>query len=307
MTQLSHHRLKIALREELQAANIELQKISSIVSKTFKCDPVFNVHHKNEDVEHFGTHHLRSKYWQSRFPYVEPKEHTFGVNAAGKTRRAQHISIKETLNILAKDAKAKKMITESFVLPDCETSILQDFSDGEAYRKHKCQHEDGKCLQVFMFQDAFEFNAFGPAATLYKPIRFYYTLGNLRPEYRSKLDLIQLAYLVLEKDTLPTEQEELDGKDILKEALLPLLDELKDPKTNGIDIDGETIPVCLLFLLGDSLGQHTIGRYVKTFTCEFFCRFCPISKTQFLANPDTLMPLRTPDMTKLFRLRNVNG
>lgn len=295
ISELSHHRLKIALMKELQTANLEEQIISSIVKKTFKCDPIFNVHHKREDIEHFGTHLLRSKYWQQRFPYVEPKEHTFGVNAAGNKRRAHYVPIRETLNILTRDKAVKKMVKESFERPDSEPSILQDFTDGEAYRKHKCEHHDGKCLQLLLFQDAFEFNAFGPAATLYKPIGFYYTLGNMPPEYRSKVDLIQLAMLVLEKDTIPTQQEELDGLDILKEALKPLLDELVELKRNGIEIDGEKIPVCLLFLLGDNLGQNTVGGFVKTFTCEFVCRFCPMSKTQFLAHPDELLPFRTPE------------
>lgn len=58
-------------------------------------------------------------------------------------------------------------------------------------------------------------------------------LGNLPPEYRSKVDMIHLAFLVLEKDTMPTDQEELDGIDVLKEALKPLLDELTDFKKKG--------------------------------------------------------------------------
>lgn len=76
----------------------------------------------------------------------------------------------------------------------------------------------------------------------------------------------QFAGLVLDNDTAPTQQEELDGKDILKEAIQPTLEELVDLKINRIDIDGEKIPVCLLYLIGDSRGQHFIGGYVRNFT-----------------------------------------
>ena len=61
------------------------------------------------------------------------------------------------------------------------SSILSDYTDGSAYKKHRCQHEDGACFQLLLFQDAFEFMPFGPMAGAYKPIGFYYTLGNMPP------------------------------------------------------------------------------------------------------------------------------
>ncbi|XP_034232891.1 uncharacterized protein LOC117640479 [Thrips palmi] len=187
------------------------------------------------------------------------------------------------------------MLLKSFQKEINETSILKDFCDGEAYIKHRCGHSDGKCIHLLLFQDAFEFNAFGPSASFFKTLGFYYLVGNLDPEFRSKVDVNQLAGLVLEKDTVPTVEEELECKDILKEAIKPLLDELEDLKKNGIDVDGETIPVCLLFLIGDNLGQHIFGGYVKNFTCDFFCRFCTISKAEFLSNPSEVKALRTPE------------
>lgn len=48
-------------------------------------------------------------------------------------------------------------------------------------------------------------------------------------------------------------------------------------------------------MIGDSLGQHTMGGFVKSFSCEFNCRFCPISKQDFSDNPDKLLPPRTPE------------
>lgn len=106
--------------------------------------------------------------------------------------------------------------------------------------------------------------------------------------------MIQLAYLVLEKDLKPSEQEELDDRNLLKECLKPLLDELEDLKVNGISIDGENIPVSLLFISGDGLGQHTLGGFIQNFAGPYFCRFCPISRKEFKSNPCSVKPLRTP-------------
>ena len=101
---------------------------------------------------------------------------------------------------------------------------------------------------------------------------------------------------MLEKDLKPTVQEEIMDRDKLKEALKTLLKELKDLKINGIECNGEAIPVCLYFLIGDSLDQHQVGGFVRNFTSEFlFCRFCPISKTEFNAKPFYVKLLRTTE------------
>lgn len=290
MTELSHHCLKNTLQKELKNIGLQDDTIKSVISSTFKSDVVFNVHHKGEDFVHFGTDHMRSKYWRRRYPYVEPKEIQL---ANGKF--AHYISIRATIQHKLKDPAIKAMVLKSFEpreKPD--PSVLTDFTDGSAYVEHKLQHSDGRCLMLMLFQDAFEFNPFGPAAGVYKPIGFYYTLGNIAPEYRCSLDLIQLVFMVLEKSLQPTQQEELDDRDLLKEALEYLMEELEDLKINGIELDGEIIPVCLMFLLGDSLGQHQMGSFVRSFSSEYFCRFCHITRTEFKAKPNTVKEWRTP-------------
>lgn len=295
MTDFSHYFLKKTLKETLLSHNISEETINSILSTTFKSDPVFNVHHKNEDFIHLATHYLRAKFWQSRFPYVAPRETYFGLNEAGKKRVAQYVPIRETLTFLLKDPEVRKMIEQSFNKEEGTPSVLSDFTDASAYKQHQSEHSGGKCIQIHLFQDAYSFNPFGPSNAVHKPIGFYYSVGNIPSEYRTKLDLIQLVYLILEKDTQPTHQEELDGIDVLKKALKPLLDELEDLKLNGIEMNGEKIPVCLMFMIGDSLGQHTMGGYVRSFTAKYFCRFCPISKEEFREKPYEVKPFRTPE------------
>lgn len=294
ISELSHHALKNSLVEQLKKADVAEDVINSIVKQTFKHDPIFNIHHKYEDVEQLSTNHLRQKYWKANYPYIKPKQIRVGVDARGKNRYAHFVSIREGLTALLKNEKVRIFIRKSFE-PRQTSDILKDYTDGTAYAEHMKQHPDGKCLQLHLFQDAFDFDAFGPTQGVYKINGVYYTLGNLPAEYRSKVDSILMTYLMLEKDMNPSVQEELLDHDKPKQIFKPLIEELEDLKINGIELDGEVIPVCLLFLIGDSLGQHTIGGFVKSFTCEFTCRFCPMSKTDFLAAPHEVRPLRTPD------------
>ncbi|KAJ1528151.1 hypothetical protein ONE63_008065 [Megalurothrips usitatus] len=100
--------------------------------------------------------------------------------------------------------------------------------------------------------------------------------------------------MVLEKDLKNSEGDELIDKDRLKEALEPLVNELIDLKENGIIIDGEKIQVCVMFLLGDSLGQNFIGRFVQNFSsAQFSCRFRTMSKDEFFNDPSETKSFRT--------------
>ncbi|KAK3915992.1 MAP kinase-activated protein kinase 3 [Frankliniella fusca] len=234
------------------------------------------------------------QYWKKRFNFVMPKQIFLGVSETGKKCYAQMVSVRESLKLLLEDPKVKECVINSFKQSK-NPNILRDFCDGNAFARHQenC-HQGGKCIHILLFQDAFDSNAFSSGGV--KPNGFYYTVGNLPPEYRSKVNLIQLAYMVLEKDFKPSRSEELNDCDKLKLVLKPLIMELKDLQENGIKFNGEVLPVCVIFLIGDSLGQHVVGGFVKSFSsAQFSCRFCTMSKTEFQENPNMIGNLRTPE------------
>lgn len=295
MSRLSHHSLKRSLIKEMLSMGIAEDVTKSIISKGFKGDTVFNIHHKHEDIEQLTSIHLRKKFIQKHFPLVIPEEIPLGKNKSGKKTSAHHVSIRETINVLKKDPKLKEKITKSFSRSKRSDGVLTDFFDGTAFEKHCETHDGVKCLPLILFQDAFEFCPFGTGKGLYKSVGFYYTLGSLPAEDRSKLDLIQLAYLIREQDLQTLDDDYLNGVDNYRRALNPLLDELIDLRTNGIEIDGERVLVCVLFCVGDNLGAHQIASFVQNFsTSPYCCRFCPISKQEFHDQPDVCRTLRTP-------------
>ncbi|KAE8738379.1 hypothetical protein FOCC_FOCC016141 [Frankliniella occidentalis] len=299
-TELSHLCLKRKLRTELESVGFDESEINSIISKVFTSDPIFNIHHKTKDIDQLGTHHLRTKYWKSHYPYVEPKEVFLGVDAKGRKKCAHLFPLRESLTTLLKDPVVKASVLQSFeIQPQDEhtfttSKIFSDFTDGSAFADHMKQHPGKKCLLLFLYQDAFDFGAFGPSQGVYKPLAFYYALGNIKAEHRTKLGCIQMLYLVLEKYFKATLEEDLKEVDKIKEVLQPILDELEDLKLNGIEINGEIIPVCLMFGLGDNAGQHFLGRYVGSFSATHSCRFCPTSTKDFKNNPTECEAFRTP-------------
>ncbi|KAE8744960.1 hypothetical protein FOCC_FOCC008372 [Frankliniella occidentalis] len=294
VTEMSHLFLKKSLKSELQKTGFDPNTVTELIDNTFRADPIYNIHHKAHDSEQLGTEHLRMKFWKEHYPFVEPKEIYLGRDENGKKKFAHHVSIRESIEVMLRDPKVKQMVRDSFQRKPC-SDVLADITDGSAYTEHMKQHSNGKCIFINLFQDGFDYSAFGPSQGVYKPIGFYFSLGNLKPEYRTKLDLIQMVYMILEKHLRPSQREELDDVDKLKEAVLPLVSELEDLKINGILFDGENIPVCLLFGQGDNAGQHIFGGFVGSFSCQHCCRFCPISLNEFRAKPTLTKPFRSPE------------
>ena len=122
----------------------------------------------------------------------------------------------------------------------------------------------------------------------------YFTIGNLSPEFRSKVENILLAALILDANLKPTEEEILSGVDKFEQTLRFLIKDLKNLKSTGILIDGELFPVCFLFCTADNLGANQLGSFIQSFLGHC-CRFCTISMKEFKDNPFQSRELRNPE------------
>lgn len=226
---------------------------------------------------------MRKQFFTNRCAYLEPRQIPLGEDASGKKKYAQHLSVKDTLQIMFRDTSVQKQIDESFSRESIP-GVYQDFNDGLTYKSHPiCGSR--KSIQLIFFQDAFEFYPLSPVAGKYKCVGFYFTLGNVHANVRSKVDGIQLAFIVKETDL------KYFGPDfVLKE----LIAELTDLATNGIDYKGEKLPVVVLHMCGDNLGQHYIGGFLEAFTATYSCRFCEVTKQMLQKDPSCVLPFRTP-------------
>lgn len=115
---------------------------------------------------------------------------------------------------------------------------------------------------------------FGSHSGVHKLGAVYITIPCLPPHIQSTLKTIFLALLFHS-----TDRQKFGNNVIFK----PLIDELNFLKDQGIDIEinGEfirNIKFELGLILGDNLGLHSITGFVESFSSNFPCRMCKVSK-----------------------------
>ncbi|KAJ8678029.1 hypothetical protein QAD02_013816 [Eretmocerus hayati] len=147
---------------------------------------------------------------------------------------------------------------------------LSDAQDGEIVKKN----------QFFMMPNRLRFNSFcdtfdiccpiGPSKTIHKINGVYMRLTNLPPWLRSKTEVIK-AFM----------------------ADLSILE------TVGIDVTVNDVGInykgSLSNFEGDNAESHDVGGFPRGLSRTiYFCRFCPITLTEFLKDPQNRKPLRTP-------------
>ena len=58
-----------------------------------------------------------------------------------------------------------------------------------------------------------------------------------------------------------------------------LVRDLKILESEGIDLgDGKIVRGSLARIVEDNLESHTIGDFLENFTCEYFCRYCELTR-----------------------------
>ncbi|KAF0713177.1 C2H2-type domain-containing protein [Aphis craccivora] len=105
-------------------------------------------------------------------------------------------------------------------------------------------------------------------------------------EQSSRLDNIFLAALIKSKDL------KMFGNDL---CFMKLVDEINSLENDGIMIDtpegSKTVYFILGLLVGDNLGVNSICEFSKSFSANFFCRFCKAPKqlTHSLSHEDSTL------------------
>jgi len=282
---VSHHRLSVSLKTQLLQAGMDAVQADGIINLALKKDIVFNTHHKGMDAVNLSTDFMRKQFFQSRCAYLEPRQIFLGRSDTGKKKYAHYIPIKDTLQTMFQDTTIQEEINESFSRAGTP-GVYQDYTDGSAFKSHPtCGSQ--KRIQLIVFQDAFEFYPLTPTAGTYKCVGFYFVLGNVHPNNRSKVDGIQLAFIIKE-----TYLKFFTADVVLKE----LIEELTLLGTDGIDYKGEKLPVIITHMCGDNLGQHFIGGFLESFSTVIYpCRFCEVTKHMLQKSPSIVLPFRTPE------------
>ena len=178
------------------------------------------------------------------------------------------------LHSLEIQLRLKSILT--MVLNGLDTSqnenVLSDFCDGRIFQNHELFSNDPAALQILLYFD--NINLSNPLTNKVHKITFCYQLGNIRKEYRSKLDSIHIfavcrtSYIWLYE---------------LNSILEPLVKELKSLCSNrGYPFrvfDGHVqLRGAVLALLADTPSSHLAGAFKESVGgARKKCRHCMAS------------------------------
>ena len=166
--------------------------------------------------------------------------------------------------------------------------VLRDFCDGRLYKNHPLFSANPCALQIIAYFDEVELcNPLGSSAKKHKLGMFFFTLGNIRPMFRSSLKCISLFAVAKSKDI---------KKHGLDSILQPFVSDINKLALDGITVGSSNFKGSLIAFLGDNLGSHAAGGFKESMSFAYrFCRSCMATREQsqdhFL---EASFELRTP-------------
>lgn len=132
--------------------------------------------------------HLRMKHFTS-LGFISPREIILGQNKFRKICSYQYVPIRSSLSQLLNHED----VVEQILHPRYNENIIKDFSDGSFFQKSPVFGSSNNALCLILYFDEFEIvNPIGASRKKHKMATFYYTLGNIYPEFRSLLKCIRL-------------------------------------------------------------------------------------------------------------------
>ena len=183
-----------------------------------------------------------------------------------------YIPIFETLKALLNHEDVLQEVLNSHQSFD---TVLRDMCDGKAFVDDPLFGCDSKALQLVAYYNDLEVcNPLGAAAKYHKVGAFFYFLANIRPQYRSSLNVSQL-FAVAKSSGIKSH-----GVDAV---LKPFVEDLKKLSQEGITVtiksDEYTFKGNMVVFLADNLASHTIGGFKESMGVAFhFCRKCMTTK-----------------------------
>lgn len=257
------------LSENLKAAGVTDENVTDVIQNVFESDFFQKIH--NPDTGIMGTTFKRKKYFQQAFGFVAPLCMVLGRNAKGRQSQFHYVPIEHSISQLLAD----KCILQVLYSPryhlagasyaDNTGRVFQDFRDCDFMAGNPVFSDDDS-LNLLIYHDEFELvNPLGSGNGIHKILAFYYTLENVKPEFRSGCDHMQLLLVARSKDV------KYFG---IEKILHPLYSELKSLETKRIAVFGKNFRVNLLALVADSLGHHMLAGLPQNFSSGEVCKYC---------------------------------
>lgn len=225
------------------------------------------------------TTYKQLQYLKASKMFISPVEKEITLGYAQRTDSAtgnvlqvptpcvyHYVPIKEVIKLIVESPGFIDTVNEHRESTD---GVMRDFHDGEYCKTHHL-FTMKDCLKLILFNDDVEMtNPLSPKAGTHKLGALYYTFKNVHPCHLSTLNHIYLAALYKSSDVSEF------GFDVILE---PLVKDLKDLETNGLEINCPgfqgILKVGLAQVIGDNLGIHSLFGLAMGFTANFPCRKC---------------------------------
>ncbi|KAK3929422.1 Zinc finger protein GLI1 [Frankliniella fusca] len=265
--------LKITAKRLVDSlSNSSEEKVENVVQSIIRNDPLLKLQGPDGPLR---SSYSRLKQYDKVFKCVKPTQINLGLNDANIPCKYHYVPIKESLKQFFNDNSVYQQYVENRQKRQSVFSSddLTDIHSGSTYRNNLFW-DDLSRIEIILYQDEVDLcKAIGAAAGTHKVLHMAYTLANLSPWNRSKVDPIQLILLAKETD--------VSYFGLIK-ILEPLIRDLKDFEENGFEIRGEILKASIAVLLGDNLGTHMIGGFVPNFSAsKYFCRYCEESRSEW--------------------------
>lgn len=182
----------------------------------------------------------------------------------------QYIPILKTLQALLNQPDILSEVRNNHSSTD---EIMRDFCDGEDFKQHPLfgLGTDPQALILHFYYDDFQVtNPLGSKTKKHKIGAFYFVLGNLRPQFHSVINMIQLVALC------PVPYISTFGMDKILQPFMRDIGLLESDHGVEIKINGisYTFHGSIGPLSSDNLGAHSIGGFVESFNSLRVCRVC---------------------------------
>lgn len=156
----------------------------------------------------------------------------------------------------------------------CKPGVYIDVCCGSMFQNNELFQKDPLAIRLHIANDDFEIcNPLGSKATMHKLSAFYFTVQNMPPQFRSKLDNI-FPFCICYSDDLKTKYTDInDIWRVVKKDISSL-------ETKGITVGDFTIRGTIVYVSFDNLGANLALGFVGCFVSTYYCRFCEMSITE---------------------------
>lgn len=239
----------------------------------------------NFPIKELGTEHKRLKCFEDRASYIAPNEIVIGQRRTTITKRGvvKSVSVQCTEQFICLRRVLQTFFSLDGVLEET-LNYINDLTDVNNHTTNFIQgtfwtnfikgHKDKLVFPLFLFFDDYESgNVLGSHSGLHKLGAVYVSVGCIPPDRASALANIFLALLFHSSDRIAF------GNNVI---FKPLIDELNLLFETGVEINVPAFQGQLYFALalivGDNLGIHSIIGFNETFSSNYPCRICTVTK-----------------------------